>query len=306
MLKTLAKLNSKSFDIFVIDHHGIEAIDNSKIHLFNCLSFGIDGSTECSASSAAYTFAEALSIDNSDLLSLAVLGAIGDKHIPGGNNQSLNAKVLEQAKHLSLVDDLLFFNAPHNCDGRDLAGAIDIMGSIGYLQGGPDVAIKGLYEGFDQRYFEQASRFESEYNLALHGFVQTLKLQQAKNIQWFILPEEFENFGVKTVGLVCEALIAKGLVDSSKYLAGFQKVPNQIPGIGDMDLNQSKISMRLPKEIAEKVFQKKLPALGNILPQAVAKVGGFVDACHKHAAAATVEIGRESQLVEEIDQFIRP
>jgi hypothetical protein len=110
--------------------------------------------------------------------------------------------------------------------------------------------------------------------------------------------------GVKTVGLVCEEIIAAGLVEEDRYLAGFQEIPSQIPGLGDFKFGEYKISMRVPQALRRGMESGEKPGLADILPAAATKLGGFVDACHIHAAAATVRLGKEHQLVEQLNAEI--
>jgi hypothetical protein len=44
--------------------------------------------------------------------------------------------------------------------------------------------------------------------------------------------------------------------------------------------------------------------LNIILPEATDKLGGFSDACHSLTAATTVAIGKEEQLIEEMEKII--
>jgi len=41
-----------------------------------------------------------------------------------------------------------------------------------------------------------------------------------------------------------------------------------------------------------------------LLPEATEKLGGFADACHSLTAAVTVAIGKEEQLIEEMENII--
>ena len=42
-----------------------------------------------------------------------------------------------------------------------------------------------------------------------------------------------------------------------------------------------------------------------LLPEATARVGGFSDACHSLTAATTVAVGREGQLLEEMERILK-
>jgi len=87
------KLQGK--DIFVIDHHKPEEVNN-RIHHVNPHNFGIDGGTEISGAGATYLFAKELNERNRDLAHLAVIGAIGDVQEKKGFI-GLNQEILEDA-----------------------------------------------------------------------------------------------------------------------------------------------------------------------------------------------------------------
>ena len=55
-------------------------------------------------------------------------------------------------------------------------------------------------------------------------------LQQAQDIQWFHVQKRFFPMGVKMIGAFCDAIRETDLIDPRKYLAGFQVIPDQIPG----------------------------------------------------------------------------
>jgi hypothetical protein len=44
--------------------------------------------------------------------------------------------------------------------------------------------------------------------------------------------------------------------------------------------------------------------LNILLPEATGRLGGFSDACHSLTAATTVAIGREGQLIEEMEKIL--
>ena len=42
-----------------------------------------------------------------------------------------------------------------------------------------------------------------------------------------------------------------------------------------------------------------------LLPEATNKLGGFSDACHTLTAATTVAIGKEEQLIQEMERILK-
>lgn len=308
MLKKLHELNRAQLPLFVLDHHAIEAVSDPALTLVNCTALGIPSDPNCSASSIALLFAVALDAANKDLSALGVLGAIGDRLLdPSGELVGINSVVGDLAQQdgsIRFIDGAYQLKRPTWLAASTLAAEVNSLGGYGYFRGGPDIAVKGLRDGCNAAFFSAAHSFQAEIQTALERFTANNFLHQGTTIQWFSLGPAFTSFGVKTVGLVCEELIARGLVDESKYLAGFQNVPNEIPGLGTLALNQTKISMRLPKLLQQAVRANRMPSLAVILPEATRAVGGFVDACHPHAAATTVSTGSEERLIAELERAV--
>ncbi|MGD9081278.1 MAG: hypothetical protein PVG96_18175, partial [Desulfobacterales bacterium] len=93
-------------------------------------------------------------------------------------------------------------------------------------------------------------------------------------------------------------------VDPQRYVAGFQVIPNQIPGFGPIEFNEVKISMRVSAQIEAEIRANKKLGLNILLPEATNKLGGFSDACHSLTAATTVAIGKEEALIQEMEHIL--
>ena len=97
----------------VIDHHEISEADLGNRAVVNAWGFGCDGGKEACSSAMAYFFAVALDPSNSDLSTLAVVGALADRQDsgPGRSLTGLNRAALEVAQKrglLSVSNDLMF------------------------------------------------------------------------------------------------------------------------------------------------------------------------------------------------------
>ncbi|MCV0392897.1 MAG: DHH family phosphoesterase [Nitrosopumilus sp.] len=90
----------------VLDHHQIsdEEIDNENV--INAWSYGIDGGVEICAGGMAYLASVALDEKNSDLSSIAVVSALGDRQDQGERKSftGKNFEIANTAKELGLVD----------------------------------------------------------------------------------------------------------------------------------------------------------------------------------------------------------
>ena len=110
--------------------------------------------------------------------------------------------------------------------------------------------------------------------------------------------------GVKTIGLFLEHLIAADIPDSDKYLLGFQHFPDLQPGLGKLDLSCTKVSSRIPNKLKQQIQQGGSPDFMFLMPRAVGKIGGIADGCHRFAAAALIDKGREEELIEALEQLM--
>lgn len=305
MLSEIDRLNEHRMPVIVLDHHTVEKGGNSKIDVINCLEFGIPGHSDCSASSVCYFFSKAVSALNEDLAPLGVLGAVGDSMFDGaGRLSGMNRRVAEQTSRVRFLEGNYFFDG-YSASGAQLKQAVDALGSYGYLKGGPDLAKKGLVEGFGWQYFEAAEELSSEFEAEYRRWLSSRPLVETELLTWFVLEPYFAGFGVKTVGLICERLMSDKKVNPDKYLAGFQRVPDTIPGLGSIALGQAKVSMRLPAPVYSRMMRGEALALSDLLPEATRRLNGFVDACHKHAGATTISAGDEQKLVSELEKILR-
>ncbi len=88
-------------NLFVFDHHQKTEADHP--NHFSPFNHGINGGNEISASGIAYLFAKTLNEKNSDLLPLAIVGAVGDVQDFSGKLIGLNAEIAQEGKKLGLV-----------------------------------------------------------------------------------------------------------------------------------------------------------------------------------------------------------
>ena len=130
-------------------------------------------------------------------------------------------------------------------------------------------------------------------------------MMQAPHIQWFHVEKRFFPMGVKMIGAFCDAIRDTDLIDPHKYLAGFQVIPDEIPGFGAIDFHQVKISMRVAPFMEGEIRAGRAMGLHVLLPEATRRLGGFSDACHSLTAATTVAIGKEEELIAEMETILR-
>jgi hypothetical protein len=131
------------------------------------------------------------------------------------------------------------------------------------------------------------------------------ELKQSPHIQWFHVEKRFFPMGVKMIGAFCDAIRETNLIDPNKYLAGFQIIPDEIPGFEPIRFNEVKISMRVSPYMEGEIRAARAMGLNILLPEATTRLGGFSDACHSLTAATTVAIGKEEKLIDEMEKIIR-
>jgi hypothetical protein len=130
-------------------------------------------------------------------------------------------------------------------------------------------------------------------------------LKKTPHIQWFHVEKRLYPMGVKMIGALCDAIKDTDLIDPLKYLAGFQVIPDEIPGFGTITFNEVKISMRVSPYMEGEIRAGRAMGLNTFLPEATSRLGGFSDACHSLTAATTVAIGKEEKLIDEMEKILQ-
>jgi len=311
----LSELNHGRNLVLILDHHTAFEATDTKVYNLDPDLFGLKGDLDISASVTCYTFAKMMDPENIDLASLAALGAVGDEFFLDGRLVSENRKAVLEAVRQGLVrieekeegEDYLFKVPSGEISGATLSGYLETLGAVGYYQNGPETAVSVCLQGFseesDQVYGTLVSLKEERLNHEI-GSLKSGRMKETPHIQWFHVQDRLSPMGVKMIGVLCDSLKNTDFVRREKYLAGFQIIPNEIPGFGKIEMNEVKISMRVSRLIEGRIRDGKAMGLNEFLPEATSRLGGFVDACHRLTAATTVAIGREERLIEEMEAIL--
>lgn len=93
-------------DWIILDHHQIPETEIDNPNVINAWKYGIDGGVEICAGGMAYLASIALDEKNSDLSSIAVVSALGDRQDQGERKSftGKNFEIAETAKNLGLVE----------------------------------------------------------------------------------------------------------------------------------------------------------------------------------------------------------
>ncbi len=96
--------------IFILDHHEIDKNKlNNKIRIINPHLMDSPENDKATGAGICYLFSKAISQDNQDLSSLAVIGMIGDRH--ESNLSKINQKIIDDAHDLQIKKGLVIYPA---------------------------------------------------------------------------------------------------------------------------------------------------------------------------------------------------
>jgi len=311
----LSELNRGRNLTVILDHHPAEASTDPKVHNLDPDLYGLKGDRDITASTTCYLFATALDPANRDLVHIAALGAVGDKFFVAGRLVDQNREVALEAVRQGRMKirkhgpgEQYILKTPGGdipCD--ELGVYLDILGGAGYYRDGPEMGVKVCLEGVSAEsdlMVEVLRKIQTQAFDAEIKRLQEAGLEKSAHIQWFHVRGRFVPMGVKMIGLFCEALKNMEFIDPQRYIAGFQTVPNEIPGFGTIEFNQVKISMRVTHQMERQIREGKAKGLNVFLPEATNRLGGFSDACHSLTAATTVAAGKEAALIREMERYL--
>ena len=315
----ISKMNNGKNMVIIIDHHPPEPVDDESVFLIDGELFGLKGDRDISASATCYLFAKSL-LESSGLTGtedshLGVLGAIGDGFMVNGALSGINRLILNTAEKNGSVRVEKAETGEIYCiklgtqeyDALYICSALDTLGGVGYYSDGTAVGIKVCQTGIDTETEQDIESLNRTKESIFSREIEMLKfgINTTENLQWFNVENRFDPMGVKMIGVFCTIIRNQDFLDKTKYLAGFQNIPDEVPGFGKINFNSTKISMRVSDNLTEKIRAGESPGLIEILPAATEVLGGFSDACHRLSAATTVLVGQEESLIIEIEKVLK-
>jgi single-stranded-DNA-specific exonuclease len=312
----ISDLNNGKNLTLILDHHKANPSTDPMVHNLDPELFGLKGDLDITASTTCYLFAKTLDPENQDLAYIATIGAVGDQFFVDGKLATQNREVALETQRQGLLEiqaheageSYIFItpNGPLPCD--ELGFYLDTLGAAGYYQNGPDMGIKVCLEGISSESDQMLVELRKIQNRIFEEQIKRIRQGEIKHtahIQWFHVQERFDPMGVKMIGAFCDVYKDTEGFDPHKYIAGFQVIPNKIPGFGSIRFDEVKISMRAPVFVQEEIRAGRMFGLDTFLPEATEKLGGFSDACHSLTAATTVTIGKEEALIEEMEKILK-
>jgi single-stranded-DNA-specific exonuclease len=312
----ISELNKGRNLTLILDHHVAEASTDQRVHNLDPDLYGLKGDRDISASTTCYLFALTLDSVNRDMAQIAAVGAVGDGFFVDGQLVSQNREVTLEAVQQGQIEirkhetgeQYLLTSSRGQIPVAELGDYLDILGGVGYYQKGPDMGVKVCLEGASPEsdlMVEELKTIRTKVFNQEIARLQAGEMKQAAHIQWFHVQKRFFPMGVKMIGAFCDAIKDTDLIDPRKYLAGFQIIPDEIPGFGAITFNEVKISMRVAPYLEGEIRATRAMGLNVLLPEATTRLGGFSDACHSLTAATTVAIGKEEKLIEEMERIIQ-
>jgi len=300
----------------ILDHHVAEASTDPKVHNLDPDLFGLKGDRDISGSTTCYLFAVTLDPVNHDLAPIAAVGAVADGFFVDGRlisqNRDAALEAVEQGrfaiKQVEKGEQYILKTGGSEMPVLEFGDYLDLLGGVGYYHNGPNMGIKVCLEGVSAESDTMVEDLKATRKRIFDVEIARLQVggwNQAKHIQWFHVHSRFFPMGVKMIGAFCDAIRETKLIDPNKYLAGFQIIPDEIPGFGAIKFNEVKISMRVSPFMEGEIRGGRIMGLNILLPEATNRLGGFSDACHSLTAATTVAIGKEEQLIEEMEKIIQ-
>ncbi len=286
----------------ILDHHDPKASEDPKVFDLNLEHYGFKGETDFSGATCCYLFAKILGKQNMDLSYLALVGSL---EIPGGFS-GINKTVLEEALTSGVVQQKgkSFEITRFKTRIDTLFSKLQILGAVGYYDGGPETGISVCLEGLSKEVEEKIAVLEArrkEVNRRLLGRLYREKLRETEHIQWFDAGNMYAGMGTKVIGQFCSFLSYQTrLVKTNKYIMGFVNVPKTIPGWGKLKEKFVKASMRVPKAMQPLIDSGKMLGAVNLLVVASEEFG-IADG-HQYAASVVVPENKKMLLVENAEK----
>lgn len=298
----ISEFNKSKNLTIILDHHDPKPSRDQKVLDLNLENYGFKGETDFSGATCCYLFAKTLNVENVDLSYLALVGSC---EIPEGFLE-INKAVLEEALKTGIVQQKgKNFEIPKLKTRADtLFSKLQILGAVGYYEGGPDDGINACLEGLSSEVENKINVLEArrkEVNRQILTRLYRERLMETTHIQWFDAEEMYRGMGTKVIGQFCSFLAyQKSLIKPDKYILGFVNVSKEIPKWGKLKETFVKASVRTPKTMQPLIDNGKLPGAVNLLEKA-SEGFGMADG-HQYAANVVVPAEKKYALLENAEK----
>ena len=299
----ISEVNSSRNLTIILDHHDPVSSKDPKVFDLNLEHYGFQGETDFSGATCNYLFAETLNEHNADLSYLAL---VGSQEIPG-DCAGLNKVVFEEAQKNGVVKvagkgvEIVKLGVRVN----DLFAKLQILGAVGYYEGGPELGVQACLEGINDTVKKKIDEWEEKRKSVNKQLILRLyreRLKETRHIQWFDAGDMYKGMGTKVVGQFCSFLSYQSkLIKLDKYILGFMNVPPEVPGWGKLEGELVKASVRVPKGLHSLIESGKMLGAVNLLLKA-SEGFGVADG-HKYAANVVIPRDKKEVLAENADRI---
>jgi single-stranded DNA-specific DHH superfamily exonuclease len=298
----ISQVNMSRNLTIILDHHDPTPSRDPKVHDLNLEHFGFQGETDFSGATCNYLFAAALNESNMDLSYLALTGS---REIPG-DYIGLNKAVFEEAKKSGIVKaegkNIKIVKLGVRID--DLFAKLQILGAVGYYDGGPECGIQTALEGITDEVKKKIDEWEEKRKSVNKQLIFKLyreRLRETTYIQWFDAGDMYKGMGTKVIGQFCSFLSYQSkLIKPDKYIMGFINVPPEIPGWGKLKGEFVKVSVRVPEGLRTLIDKGKMLSAIDLLLRA-SEGFGVADG-HKYAANVVISADKKEAILNNADK----
>ena len=301
----ISECNASQNLTIILDHHDPRPAKDPRVYDVNLEHYGFRGEKDFSGATSCYLFAKALNEGNTDLSYLALVGSC---EIPDGL-AGLNRVVLDEAIRNGVVrvkgKKIEIVKLGVRID--DLFSKLQILGPVGYYEGGPELGIRACLEGVTDQVKEKIDEWEGrrkEANRRLLARLYRERLRETNHIQWFDAGDAYSGMGAKVIGQFCSFLsYQRRLIKPNKYILGFTWMSPEIPGYGRLREEYVKASLRVPREMRKLIDSGEMPSAVDLLVEA-SEGFGVADG-HAFAASCVLSAGMKHVLIENAEKVIR-
>ncbi|KPV65271.1 MAG: DHH family protein [Candidatus Bathyarchaeota archaeon BA1] len=300
----ISRCNASRNLTIILDHHDPKPSKDPRVYDLNLEHYGFLGESDFSGATCCYLFAKALNERNMDLSYLALVGSC---EIPEGL-MGVNRVVLDEAvkNNVVWVEGKKIEIRKFGIRIDDLFSRLQILGAVGYYEGGPELGIQACLEGITdevRRKIDELEERRKEVNKRVLARLYRERLRETDHIQWFDAGDMYRGMGTKVIGQFCSFLsYQRRLIKPDKYIVGIVNVPLDIPGWGKLKETLAKASVRVPKSLQALIDEGKMLGAVDLLVKA-SKGFGVADG-HKYAANATVPIDKKEDLIKNAERVM--
>jgi len=301
----ISQINSSRNLTIILDHHDPMPSKDPRVFDLNLEHYGFQGETDFSGATCNYLFAKALNEHNIDL---AYLALVGSREIPD-DYVGLNKVVFEEAKKNNVIrvkgKSIEIVKLGVRVD--DLFAKLQILGAVGYYDGGPELGVQASLEGINDNVKKKIDEWEEKRKRVNKQLILKLyreRLKETQHIQWFDAGEMYKEMGTKVIGQFCSFLSYQAkLIKPDKYILGFVNVPPEVPAWGMLKGELVKVSVRVPKGLHSLIDQSKMLGAVDLLRKA-SEGFGVADG-HKYAANVVIPVDKKEILIKNADKLAR-